>query len=75
MTSPNINKDEASQSGTLKMRKYLNGRLDSLRKQNDEAMHTDARSVLIAEISAVKALLKFIDTRPIIVPDESNFTD
>jgi hypothetical protein len=73
--SPNLNKDETQQSGTLKMRKYLDGRLETLRKKNDDAMHPDARAVLVGEIAAVKALLKFIDTRPLVVPDETQFHD
>ena len=75
MTQPNISGDEAVQSGTLKMRRFLDSRLDTLRRQNDEIMREDARAMLIGEIKATVRLLKFIDTRPLVVADESAFKD
>lgn len=71
----NLNDDERLQSGTLKTMKYLNGRLDALRKQNDDPMPESERAVLLGEIKAVKGLMKFVETREVAVADESRFND
>lgn len=71
----NLSKDEKLQTGTLKAKKYLSGRLEDLRKKNDELMSDQERAVLIGEIRAVKALLKFITTDKVDVPDDTRFHD
>ena len=75
MESPNISREEFTQPGVIKMRRYLDARLETLRKQNDDSMNQDARAVVIGEIAAVKRLLKFIDTRPVDVPNQDEFGD
>ena len=71
----NLNNDERRQSGAIKALRYLKGRLDALRRRNDESMSPDERAVLLGEIAAVKGLIKFIETSPVDVPDQSQFDD
>ncbi|OIR02614.1 hypothetical protein GALL_153280 [mine drainage metagenome] len=71
----NLNRDERLQSGMLKARKYLDKRLDDLRKANDALMTEAERAPLLGEIAAVKGFLKFIETKPVAVRDESHFND